>query len=45
MVYSIVHYCTTVYSIIPGIIEKDDIHPKKYGISSDRKIKDDIKVS
>ena len=26
---------------IVGIIEKDDIHPRKHGISSDRKIKDD----
>ena len=29
---------------ISSIIEKDDIHPGKYGISSDRKIKDDNKV-
>ena len=28
---------------ICGIIEKDDIHPRKHGISSDRKIKDDKK--
>ena len=27
-----------------NIIEKDDIHPRKYGISSDRIIKDDKKV-
>ena len=27
-----------------GITEKSDIHHRKYGISSDRKIKDDIKV-
>ena len=27
-----------------GIIEKYDIHPRKCGISSDRKIKDDKKV-
>ena len=26
------------------ITEKDDVHPKKYSISSDRKIKDDKKV-
>ena len=26
---------------IPDIIEKDDIHSRKYGISCDRKIKDD----
>ena len=26
------------------ILEKDDIHLRKYGISSDRKIKDDKKV-
>ena len=26
-----------------GIIEKDNIHPGKYSISSDRKIKDDKK--
>ena len=25
-------------------VEKDDIHPRKYGISSDRKIEDDKKV-
>ena len=25
---------------ISSIIEKDDTHPKKYGISSDKKIKD-----
>ena len=30
---------------ISGIIEQDDIHPRKYDIfSSNRKIKDDIKV-
>ena len=29
---------------ISGIIEKDDIYPRKYGTSSDRKIKDDKKV-
>ena len=29
---------------ISGIIEKYDIHPRKCGISSDRKIKDDKKV-
>ena len=28
---------------ISGIIEKDNIHPGKYSISSDRKIKDDKK--
>ena len=28
---------------ISGITEKDDIHPTKYGISSNRKIKDDKK--
>ena len=32
----------TIKDSISGIIEKDDIHPRKYGISSDRKIKDDI---
>ena len=29
---------------LSGVIEKDDIHPRKYDISSDRKIKDDKKV-
>ena len=29
---------------ISGIIEKDDIHHRKYGISSDRKTKHDKKV-
>ena len=29
---------------ISGIVEKDDIYPRKYSISSDRKIKDDKKV-
>ena len=29
---------------ISGITENDDIHPRKYGISSDRKIKDNKKV-
>ena len=29
---------------IPGIIVKDDNHPRKYGISFDRKIKDDKEV-
>ena len=29
---------------IPGIIAKDDIHARKYGISSDRKVKDDKEV-
>ena len=29
---------------ISCIIEKDDVHPKKYCISSDRKIKDDKKA-
>ena len=29
---------------ISGVIEKADIHPRKYGISSDRKIKHDKKV-
>ena len=29
---------------IAGIIKKDDFHPRKYGISSDRTIKDDKKV-
>ena len=28
---------------ISSITEKDDSHPRKYGISSDRKIKDDKK--
>ena len=26
------------------ITEKDDVHPKKYSISADRKIKDDKKI-
>ena len=30
---------------ISGIIEKYDIHPRKYDISSDRKIKDDKKYT
>ena len=29
---------------ISGMVEKDDIYPRKYGISSDRNIKDDKKV-
>ena len=29
---------------ISGIIEKDNIHSREYGISSDRKIKDDKKA-
>ena len=29
---------------ISGIIEKDDIYPRKYGISSDRKTKHEKKV-
>ena len=29
---------------ISGIIEKDDTHPRKYGASSNKKIKDDKKV-
>ena len=29
---------------LSGVIEKDDIHPRKYDISSDRKVKDDKKV-
>ena len=29
---------------ISGIIEKDDVHPRKYSVSSCRKIKDDKKV-
>ena len=29
---------------ISGIIEKDDIHPRKYSVSSYKKIKDDKKV-
>ena len=33
----------TLKDDIPGIIEKDDIHLRKYGIFSDRKIKDDKK--
>ena len=28
-----------------GIIEKDDIYPRKYDISSNRKIKDNKKVN
>ena len=31
----------TLEDNIFDIIEKDDIHPRKYDISSDRKIKDD----
>ena len=34
----------TLKDDISGIIEKDYIYPRKYGISSDRKIKDDKKV-
>ena len=34
----------TLKDDISGIIEKDDIHPRKYGISSDKKIKDDKEV-
>ena len=34
----------TVKDKISGIIENDDIHARKYGNSSDRKIKDDKKV-
>ena len=34
----------TLKDDISGIIEKDDTHPRKYGISSDRKIKDDKNV-
>ena len=34
----------TLKDDISGITEKDDIHPRKYGISSDRKIKDDVKI-
>ena len=29
---------------ISGTVQKDDIHPRKYGIFSDRKIKDDQKA-
>ena len=29
---------------ISGIIEKDDVHPRKYRISSNKKIEDDKKV-
>ena len=29
---------------ISGIVEKDDIHPRTYGISSDRNVEDDKKV-
>ena len=36
---------TALKDAISGIIEKDNIHPRKYGISSDRKIKDDKKDS
>ena len=35
---------TTLKEKISGIIEKDHIHPRKYGISSDEKIKDDKTV-
>ena len=34
----------TLRDDISTIIEKDDIYPRKYGISSDSKIKDDKKV-
>ena len=34
----------TLKDNIFGIIEKDDIHPRKYGISSNRKITDEKKV-
>ena len=34
----------TLEDDISAIIEKDDIHPRKYGISADRKIKDDRRV-
>ena len=34
----------TVKDVISGIIEKGGIHPRKYDISSDRKIKEDKKV-
>ena len=34
----------TLKNDIFGITEKDDIHPRKNGISSDRKTKDDRKV-
>ena len=34
----------TLKDDISGIIEKDDIRPRKYNFSSNRKIKDDKKV-
>ena len=34
----------TIKDDISGIIKKDDISPWKYGISYDRKVKDDKKV-
>ena len=34
----------TLNDDISGIFKKDDIHPRKYGIFSNRKIKDDKKV-
>ena len=34
----------TIKDDISGIIEKDDTYLRKYGIFSDRKIKDDNKV-
>ena len=34
----------TLTDEISDVIEKDDIHPRNYGIYSDRKIKDDEKV-
>ena len=34
----------TLKDDISSITEKDDIHPRKYGISLDRKVKDDKKV-
>ena len=34
----------TLENDISGIIETAHIHPRKYGISCDRKIKDDRKV-
>ena len=34
----------TLKDDISSIMEKNDIHPRKYGMSSDRKIEDDRKA-
>lgn len=35
----------TLKDVISGTIEKDNIHPRKHGISSDRKTKNDKKFT